>query len=164
VGEIASLSNRPCRDAPRIVRRYQIGRFAARFIQMAGKACRLAGNSALTQSPGLTSPLDVTIPRTPALNVTPRGVRTIIDRLRPFFNLSINPHGVRSPVNSTTDDSPRCNRAPCGNARRSIPTVVMFSPRSPGAMTKPKSLISSNNSDWIRCTWRRFGVSGAFFA
>ena len=35
--------------------------------------------------------------------------------------------------------------------------VVMFSPRSPGAMSKPLLRSSSNSSAWIRCTWRRFG-------
>jgi hypothetical protein len=80
-----------------------------RSAQIAGKACRLAGNSTFTMSPGLKSPLAVTMPRTPALNVTPAGVWTIIERFSPVLNLSIKPHGVRSPVNATTAEPPKCN-------------------------------------------------------
>src|SRR5688572_17621728 len=42
-----------------------------------------------------------------------------------------------------------------------MPRVVTFSPISPGASVKPASFSSSNNSEWMRWTCRRFGRLGS---
>src|SRR5690606_25674448 len=70
-------------------------------------------------------------------------------------------HGLRSPVTSTTASGPRWRRVPAGSESRSTPRVVTFSPMSPGPTLNPAARSSSNSSEWIRWTWRRFGLVGS---
>ena len=56
---------------------------------------------------------------------------------------------------------PSRSRVPAGSARRSTPRVVTFSPRLPGATSKPSPRSSSNSSLCSRWTWRRLGCVGS---
>src|SRR5947207_251977 len=82
---------------------------------------------------GLPSPSAITILMTPALRTSlPAGSLSRVAAIRPAWKWSIWTHGLRRPVISTMALAPSRSRAPVGNASRSNPDVVMFSPRSPG--------------------------------
>jgi hypothetical protein len=117
-----------------------------------------AGITARIRSPGETSSPSVTIAMILALKRGPAS-----PPCRRFFNpdlkRSMRTQGVLRLVSSSVAEAPSWSNVPSGRHSRSSPTVVMFSPSSPGRTSNPEVWSPSNSSLGMRWTCRRLGAS-----
>ena len=120
------------------------------------------GSSTWMLFPAEICPPARTMAMTPALRMRlPLASREMHAAMRPGRRSFIWEQGVRRPVSSTTA-LPRWSWVPSGRSRRSRPEVVMFSPSSPGKISKPCVWSSARRSDSSRWTWQRLGWVGIF--